>query len=56
MSGYTYWTKHGEYTEVVGGDDDVDEMNYCWMEQNMTREDTDMRDDDDIDQMNHYWT
>jgi hypothetical protein len=25
-SGYTYWTEHGEYKEVVGGDDDVDEM------------------------------
>jgi hypothetical protein len=30
MSGYTYWTEHGEYKEVllqdtdVGGDDDVD--------------------------------
>jgi hypothetical protein len=25
MSGYTYWTERGEYKEVVGGDDDVDE-------------------------------
>jgi hypothetical protein len=33
MSGYTCWTEHGEYKEVVfedpdvGGDDDVDQMN-----------------------------
>jgi hypothetical protein len=38
MSGYTCWTEHGEYKEVVyedtdvGGDDDVDQMNNCWME------------------------
>jgi hypothetical protein len=32
MSGYTCWTKHGEYKEVVGGDDDVDEMNHYWTE------------------------
>jgi hypothetical protein len=56
MSGYTYWTEHSEYKEVVGGDDDVDEMNNCWMEHNMAREDTDVRDDDDVDQMNHCWT
>jgi hypothetical protein len=56
MSGYTYWTEHSEYKEVVGGDDDVDEMNNCWMEYNMAREDTDVRDDDDVDQMNHCWT
>jgi hypothetical protein len=49
MSGYTYWTEHGEYKEIVGGDDDVDEMNHCWTEQNMTGEDTDVRDDDDVD-------
>jgi hypothetical protein len=55
MSGYTYWTEHGEYKEVVEGDDDVDEMNHCWTEQNMTREDTDVRDDDDVDQTNHCW-
>jgi hypothetical protein len=42
MSGYTCWTEHGEYKEVVGGDDDVDEMNHCWTEQNMPREDTDV--------------
>jgi hypothetical protein len=29
MSGYTCWTEHDEYKEVVGGDDDVDEMNHC---------------------------
>jgi hypothetical protein len=29
MSGYTCWMEHGEYKEVVGGDDDVDEMNHC---------------------------
>jgi hypothetical protein len=57
MSGYTYWMEHGEYKEVMGGDDDVDEMNHCWMEQNMAGEDTDVRDDDDdLDQMNHCWT
>jgi hypothetical protein len=28
MSGYTYWTEHGEYKEVVGVDDDVDQMNH----------------------------
>jgi hypothetical protein len=28
MNGYTYWTEHGEYKEVVGGDDDVNEMNH----------------------------
>jgi hypothetical protein len=45
ISGYTYWTEHGEYKQVVledtnmGGDDDVDQMNHCWMEQNMARED-----------------
>jgi hypothetical protein len=32
MSRYTCWTEHGEYWDVVGGDDDVDEMNYCWTE------------------------
>jgi hypothetical protein len=56
MSGYTCWTEHGEYKEVVGGDDDVDETNQCWMEQNMAREDTNVRDDDDVDQMNHCWS
>jgi hypothetical protein len=61
MSGYTCWMEHGEYKEVVledtnvGGDDDVDQMNQCWMDQNMAREDTDVRDNDDVDQMNHYW-
>jgi hypothetical protein len=61
MSGYTYWTDHGEYKEVVledtdvGGDNDVDQMNHCWMEQNLAREDTDVQDDDDVDQMNHCW-
>jgi hypothetical protein len=36
VSGYTCWTKHDEYKEVVledtdvGGDNDVDHMNYCW--------------------------
>jgi hypothetical protein len=42
MSGYTCWTEHGEYKEVVGGDDNVDETNHCWTEQNMAREDTDV--------------
>jgi hypothetical protein len=55
MSGYTCWTEHGEYKEVVGGDDNVDETNHCWTEQNMAREDTDVQDDDDVDQMNHCW-
>jgi hypothetical protein len=49
MSGYTCWTEHGEYKEVVGGDDDVDQMNHCWMEQNMARDDIDVRDDDNAD-------
>jgi hypothetical protein len=42
MSGYTCWTEHNEYKEVVGGDDDIDEMNHCWTKQNMEREDTDV--------------
>jgi hypothetical protein len=54
MSGHTYWMEHGEYKEVVGGDDDVDETNYCLMERNMAREDTDVQDDEDVDQTNHY--
>jgi hypothetical protein len=62
MSGYTCWMEHSEYKKVVledtamGGDDDVDQMNHCWMEQNMVREDTNVRDDDDVDQTNHCWT
>jgi hypothetical protein len=50
MNGYTCWMDNGEYKEVVledievGGDDDVDQTNHCWMEQNMAREDTDVRD------------
>jgi hypothetical protein len=61
MSGYTCWTEHGEYKEVVledtdvEGDDDMNQTNYCWTEQNMAREDTNVR-DDDIDQTNHCWT
>jgi hypothetical protein len=61
VSGYTYWTEHGEYKEVVledtdvGGDDDVDQTNHWWVEQNMAREDTDVRDDNELDQMNHCW-
>jgi hypothetical protein len=31
MSKYTYWMEHSEYKEVVGADNDVDEMNYCWI-------------------------
>jgi hypothetical protein len=59
MSGYTCWTEHGKYKEVVledtdvGGNDDVDQTNHCWTEQNMAREDTDVRDGDDVDQTNH---
>jgi hypothetical protein len=49
MSGYTCWTEHGEYKKVVGGDDDVDQTNHCWMKQNMAREDTDVRDNDNAD-------
>jgi hypothetical protein len=62
MSGYTCWMEHGEYKEVVledtdvGGDDDVDQMNHCWMEQNMAREETDVGGGDDVDQTNHCWT
>jgi hypothetical protein len=33
----------------VRDDDDVDQMNYCWMEQNMAGEDTDVGGDDDVD-------
>jgi hypothetical protein len=46
MSGYTCWTKNGEYKVAVledtdvGGDDDIDQMNHSWTEQNMAREDT----------------
>jgi hypothetical protein len=29
MSGYTCWTEHGEYKEVVGVHDDIDQMNHC---------------------------
>jgi hypothetical protein len=60
MSGYTYWTEHGKYKEVVledtdvGGDDDVYQMNHYWTEQNMAREDTNVRGDDNVDQTNHY--
>jgi hypothetical protein len=38
MCGYTYWTEHGEYEEVVlgdidvGGYDNVDQTNHCCME------------------------
>jgi hypothetical protein len=59
--GYNYWTEHGEHKEVVleetdvGGDDDVDQTNHCWMKQNMAREDIDVGGDDDVDQMNHSW-
>jgi hypothetical protein len=35
----------------VGGDDDVDQMNHCWMEQNMAGEDTDFGGDDDVDDL-----
>jgi hypothetical protein len=56
MSGYTRWIEHSEYKEIVGGDDDVDEMNHCWSKQNMAGEDTDVRDDDVVDQTNHCWT
>jgi hypothetical protein len=46
ISGYTCWTKNGEYKAAVledtdvGGDDDIDQMNHSWTEQNMAREDT----------------
>jgi hypothetical protein len=62
MSWYTCWMEHDEYKEGVlddtdvGGDDDVDQMNHCRTEQNMTIEDTDVwDDDDDVDQKNHCW-
>jgi hypothetical protein len=35
----------------VGGDDDVDQTNYCWMLQNMAGEDTDVVGDDDVDDL-----
>jgi hypothetical protein len=56
MSGYTYWTEHGEYKEVVEGYDVVDQMNHCWTEQNMAIDDIVVRDDDNADQMNYCWT
>jgi hypothetical protein len=40
--------ENDEYKEVVledidvGGDDGLDQMNHCWTEQNMAREDTDV--------------
>jgi hypothetical protein len=55
MTGYTCWTEHSEYKEVVledtnmGGDDHVDHMNHCSTEYNMAREDTDVGGDDDVD-------
>jgi hypothetical protein len=61
MSGYTCWMEHSEYKEIVledtnvRGDNDVDKMNHCWMEQNMEGEDTDVGGNDDVDQMNHCW-
>jgi hypothetical protein len=42
MSGYTSWMENAEYKKVVGVDDDVDQMNHCWTEQNMAREDADV--------------
>jgi hypothetical protein len=40
---------------LVGGDDDLDQMNHCWMEHNMAREDTDVGGGDDVDQTNQCW-
>jgi hypothetical protein len=37
----------GEDTDVGGGDD-VDQTNHCWIEQNMAGEDTDVGGDDDV--------
>jgi hypothetical protein len=34
---------------VRDDDDDVNEMNHCWIEQNMAGEDTDVGGDDDVD-------
>jgi hypothetical protein len=61
MSGYTCWTEHGEYKEVVledtdiEGDYDVHQMNQCLTEQNAVGEDTDVGGDDDLDQMTHCY-
>jgi hypothetical protein len=35
----------------VRDDDNVDQMNYCWMEQNMAEEDTDVGGHDDVDDL-----
>jgi hypothetical protein len=32
-------------------DDNVDQTNYCWMEQNMAGEDTDVGGHDDVDDL-----
>jgi hypothetical protein len=39
----------------VRDDDDVDQMNHCWMEQNMAGEDTDVGDDDDVDDLDEMF-
>jgi hypothetical protein len=44
----------GEDTDV-GGDDDLDQMNHCWVEQNMAGEDTDVGGDDDVDDLDEMW-
>jgi hypothetical protein len=35
----------------VRDDDNVDQMNYCWTEQNMVGEDTDVGGHDDVDDL-----
>jgi hypothetical protein len=57
MSEYTCWMEHGEYKDVVledtdlASDDDVDQMNHCWTEQNMARQDTNVGGGDDVDDL-----
>jgi hypothetical protein len=35
----------------VRDDDNVDQINYCWIEQNMAEEDTDVGGHDDVDDL-----
>jgi phage-related minor tail protein len=40
----------------VRDDDNVEQMNYCWTEQNMAGEDTDVRGRDDVDDLDEmFW-
>jgi hypothetical protein len=35
----------------VRDDNELDQMNHCWMQQNMAGEDTDVGGDDDVDDL-----